>query len=49
MQFAHELQREGKTFEMMLYPRTKHGVTDKKTVLHMQKTVMEFIVKNLQR
>jgi len=48
MQFAHELQREGKTFEMMLYPRTKHGVTDKKTVLHMQKTVMEFIVKNLQ-
>lgn len=48
-QFAYELQREGKTFEMMMYPRTKHGVTDKKTIAHMQKTVLEFIRRNLLR
>jgi dipeptidyl-peptidase-4 len=47
-QFADALQREGKTFEMMMYPRTKHGVTDKKTIAHMQKTVLEFIGRTLQ-
>jgi dipeptidyl-peptidase-4 len=46
-QFAYELQRAGKTFDMMMYPRTKHGVTDKKTIAHMQKTVLEFIRRNL--
>ncbi|HJQ38131.1 MAG TPA: S9 family peptidase [Thermoanaerobaculia bacterium] len=46
-QFAYELQREGKTFEMMMYPRTKHGVTDKQTIAHMQKTVLDFIRRNL--
>jgi dipeptidyl-peptidase-4 len=46
-QFAYELQRQGKTFEMMMYPRTKHSVTDKKTIAHMQKTVLEFVRKNL--
>jgi len=46
-QFAYELQREGKVFDMMMYPRTKHGVTDKKTIAHMQKTVLEFVRRNL--
>lgn len=47
-QFAYDLQREGKVFEMMMYPRTKHSVTDKKTVAHMQKTVLEFVRRNLE-
>jgi dipeptidyl-peptidase-4 len=47
LQLAYELQQLGKPFEMMLYPRTKHGVTDKKTVRHMQTTVLEFIRRNL--
>ena len=28
MQFAYELQRAGKPFQMMIYPRSAHGVSD---------------------
>ena len=47
IQFAYELQQLGIPFEMMLYPRTRHAVTDKKTLRHMQMTVLEFIKRNL--
>ena len=43
LQFAYELQQLGKPFEMMLYPRTKHTVTDKETLLHVQRTVLDFL------
>ena len=41
--FAHELQQNGKVFEMMIYARTKHSVTDEKTVHHVQKTILDFV------
>lgn len=47
MQFAWELQQAGKEFEMMLYPRTKHSVLNKKTVFHIQKTVVDFVRRQL--
>jgi hypothetical protein len=31
----------------MLYPRTKHSVTDRKTIRHMQKTVLDFVRRTL--
>ena len=37
MQFAYELQQRGKQFEMMLYPRTKHAVVNKKTLFHCRR------------
>ena len=43
IQFAYELQQAGKPFEMMLYPRTKHTVTDEETLLHVQRTVLGFL------
>jgi dipeptidyl-peptidase-4 len=43
LQFAYELQQLGKPFEMMLYPRTRHSVTDKRTQLHLQRTMLDFI------
>ncbi|HYC93938.1 MAG TPA: S9 family peptidase [Thermoanaerobaculia bacterium] len=43
LQFAYEMQQLGKPFEMMLYPRTKHTVTDKETLLHLQRTVLGFL------
>ncbi|HEY8171630.1 MAG TPA: prolyl oligopeptidase family serine peptidase, partial [Dehalococcoidia bacterium] len=46
-QFAHELQQAGKEFEMMLYPRTKHGVVNKKTLYHAQKTIVDFVRRRL--
>ena len=49
MQFAQELQKAGKTFEMMLYPRTRHSVIDKKTVFHIQKTVLDFLQRRVLR
>jgi dipeptidyl-peptidase 4 len=47
LQFAWELQQLGKPFEMMLYPRTRHSVTDKRTQLHLQGTMLEFIRRTL--
>jgi dipeptidyl-peptidase 4 len=43
LQFAYELQQLGKPFEMMLYPKTKHSVTNERTVFHLQQTVLDFL------
>ncbi|HEY0371246.1 MAG TPA: S9 family peptidase [Thermoanaerobaculia bacterium] len=48
IQFANELQQAGIPFEMMLYPRTRHSVVNKKTTLHIQKTVLDFLKRRLQ-
>jgi len=47
LQFAYELQQAGKPFEMMLYPRTKHSVTDEETLLHLQRTVLAFLQRTI--
>ena len=47
LQFAYELQQLGKPFEMMMYPRTKHSVTDKETLLHLQRTVLSFLQRTI--
>ena len=47
LQFAYELQEAGREFEMMLYPRTKHGVRDEETLYHIQKTVLSFVRRRL--
>jgi dipeptidyl-peptidase-4 len=47
IQFARDLQQAGKEFEMMVYPQTKHSVTDKPTVYHLQKTILSFVRRQL--
>jgi dipeptidyl-peptidase 4 len=47
MQFVYELQKAGKQFELMLYPKSRHGVTDPLLVKHMRQMMTDFIVKNL--
>jgi dipeptidyl-peptidase 4 len=47
MQFAWELQQAGKPFEMMVYPKTRHTVTDKKTQYHLQGLMLDFIKREL--
>lgn len=47
MQFAHELQQHGKQFEMMIYPKTRHSVTEKKTQFHLQGLMLEFVRREL--
>lgn len=47
IQFAYELQQLGIPFEMMLYPKTRHSVIDKKTQFHLQGVMLDFIRRQL--
>ena len=48
LQFAHELQKAGKPFQMMLYPASGHGVGDPDLRRHMHRTMLDFILENLR-
>ncbi len=47
IQLAYELQKAGHQFELMLYPKSRHGVTDPLLVRHMRQMMTDFIVANL--
>ena len=47
MQLAYELQRAGKSFELMIYPRARHGVTDSRQYLHLQQTTLAFVLRTV--
>jgi dipeptidyl aminopeptidase/acylaminoacyl peptidase len=42
MQFAYELQKAGKPFQMMIYPRSAHGVSDPGLAMHMRQMMLDF-------
>ncbi|HKY23192.1 MAG TPA: DPP IV N-terminal domain-containing protein [Vicinamibacterales bacterium] len=48
-QFAYELQKAGKRFQMMMYPKAPHGVSEPQLALHMRQMMLEFTLKNLLR
>lgn len=48
MQFAYELQRAGKLFEMMIYPKSGHGLTDPQLYRHKRELMLTFTLKNLK-
>jgi dipeptidyl-peptidase-4 len=45
IQFAYALQDAGKPFEMMIYPRSRHGVTNPDLSLHLQRTTFDFVLR----
>lgn len=47
IQFAYELQKAEKSFELMLYPKSRHGVTDPLLQKHMRQTMWNFIQRQL--
>lgn len=47
IQFANELQKHDKQFELMLYPTQRHGVTNPQQVKHMYTLMTEYILRNL--
>jgi dipeptidyl-peptidase-4 len=49
MQMAYELQRAGKPFRMMLYPRAAHGVSDPQPAIHLRRMMLDFTTQNLLR
>jgi len=48
-QFAYELQRAGKPFRMMIYPKTAHGVSDPQLAAHRLRLMLDFTTQNLLR
>ena len=48
MQFAYELQQAGKPFNLMLYPKSRHGITDPALVRHMRGMMLDFILEHLK-
>ena len=47
LQFVHELQKAEKPFQLMLYPKTRHGVTDPALVKHLRTTMLDFVLRHL--
>lgn len=47
IQLVYELQEAGKQFQFMLYPKSRHGVTDPVLVKQMRQMMMDFILENL--
>jgi dipeptidyl-peptidase 4 len=47
IQLAYELQKAGKQFQLMLYPKSRHGVSDPDLVKHMRSMMTDFILQNL--
>jgi len=47
IQFAYELQKANKPFELMVYPKSRHGVSDPALVQHMRTLMVDFIMRTL--
>jgi dipeptidyl-peptidase 4 len=47
VQFIYELERAGKPFEMMVYPRSRHGITDPKLLTHLRQTMFDFVMRTI--
>jgi dipeptidyl-peptidase-4 len=45
VQFAYELQRAGKPFEMMVYPKSRHGVADGRLNSHLRQLMFDFTMR----
>ncbi len=48
IQFAYELQKAGKPFRLMLYPKSRHGVADPALVKHMRSMMLAFTLEHLK-
>ena len=47
IQFLYELQKSGKPVQLMVYPKSRHGVTDPLLLKHMRQMMTDFILANL--
>ena len=48
MQLTYALQKAGKRFDLMLYPRSRHGVTDADLNTHLRRRMLDFILEHLR-
>lgn len=49
LQLADALQNAGKQFDLMVYPKNRHGVVDPQQRAHMQQMMTDFFVRNLMK
>ena len=47
LQFAYELQKVQKPFQLMVYPKSRHGITDPALVKHLRTTMFDFVTSHL--
>jgi dipeptidyl-peptidase-4 len=47
VQFAYELQRAGKLFEQMFYPRSRHAFGDPLLQKHLHQTILDFTLRTI--
>jgi len=45
VQFAYELQKAGKPFEMMVYPKSRHGIADGRLSSHLRQLMFDFAMR----
>ena len=45
VQFAYELQKAAKSFEVMIYPKSRHGFTDPVLIQHLHQTMYDFVMR----
>jgi dipeptidyl-peptidase-4 len=48
VQLIYALQRAGKPFDMMLYPRSRHGISDPALSRHMRTLLTNYLLDNLR-
>jgi dipeptidyl-peptidase-4 len=49
LKLAYELQKAGKAFRLMLYEKSRHGVTDPALVKHLRQMMLDFTAEVLLR
>ena len=47
LQFALELQRAGKQFDLMLYPKNRHGIVVPEQLRHLRQLMTDFLLEKL--
>jgi dipeptidyl-peptidase-4 len=48
LKFTYELQKAGKPFRLMVYEKSRHGVTDPDLVKHMRQMMLDFTLDTLK-
>jgi dipeptidyl aminopeptidase/acylaminoacyl peptidase len=48
LQFSYELQKAGKPFRQMFYPKSRHGVSEGQLVKHLRATMLDFTLETLR-
>lgn len=48
LQLVYELQKAGKLFDLMIYPKNRHGIVDPDQKYHLQKMMTEYLEKHLK-